>query len=404
MNSATLELVNAPTNSKSVNRGYLEGQLREAGIHAEDPRIASLNKYLESMEPGEPITMDAIENGAAESRALLGKAISNRLVVPRFGAFRSMIEELFHKSKKAEGGAVASYIPQLKRVNPNLFGVSICTIDGQQLSLGDSNAEFCMQSACKAALYCSVLELLGQGLVHRHMGWEPSGRSFNELALNQRNQPHNPMINAGAIMSCALLMPESPMSERFDHLLKMLAGFSGNRRPGFNNSVYLSERETADRNHALAYYMKEVGAFPEGTDLHATLDLYFSACSIETTTRQMAMHAATLANAGVCPLTGSRVIKENTAKNCLSMMYSCGMYDYSGEFAFRVGLPAKSGVSGVVMAVVPNLMGIAVYSPRIDAMGNSVRGVEFLKSLVDTYNMHNYDSLTRTHKIDPRQH
>ena len=167
--------------------------------------------------------------------------------------------------------------------------------------------------------------------------------------------------------------------------------------------MFHSERETADRNFALAHHMRERGAFPEEIEINSTLDYYFAACSTEVTATNMSTIGATLANGGVCPQTGDRVFAEETIKNCLSMMYSCGMYDYSGEFAFKVGIPAKSSVSGVIMAVIPNVLGIAVWSPRLDACGNSVRGVEFLKQMVDRFCFHNYDSLVESKKLDPRR-
>merc|ERR1712110_567443 len=174
-------------------------------------------------------------------------------------------------------------------------------------------------------------------------------------------------------------------------------------RPGYNNSVYHSEKATADRNFALAHFMREMGSFPKNTRIHDTLDFYFQCCSIEVTSRSMATIAATFANSGICPISEKKVFSPETVKNCLSLMYSCGMYDFSGEFAFSVGVPAKSGVSGALMIVIPNVMGISVWSPRIDEMGNSVRGIDFCKELVKKYNFHNYDSLVgQSSKIDPR--
>jgi len=182
---------------------------------------------------------------------------------------------------------------------------------------------------------------------------------------------------------------------------------AGGRRPGFNNAVYLSERQTADRNFALGYSMREAGAFRPGTDLTQTLEFYFQACSIEVDARMLAVAAASLANAGVCPLTEDPVFTPGTVQSCLSMMSSCGMYDFSGEFAFSIGLPAKSGVSGAVMLVIPGLMGICVWSPRLDEHGNSVRGIEFCRKLAAAYNVHVFDSLVtgrgQTAKRDPRR-
>lgn len=241
-------------------------------------------------------------------------------------------------------------------------------------------------------------------MVHRHVGREPSGRSFNELTLNDARLPHNPMINSGAIMCASLIKPNAPLAERFDYVMSVWKALAGNDHVGFDNSVYLSEKDTADRNFALAYFMRENKAFPPDTDLIATLDFYFQCCSITVTARQMAVIAATFANGGICPLTNNRVFSPGTTKNCLSLMYSCGMYDFSGEYAFTVGLPAKSGVSGSLFIVVPGVCGIAIYSPRLDKLGNSVRGVEFSKRLVEAFPFHTYANVVADHQlVDPRR-
>ena len=179
------------------------------------------------------------------------------------------------------------------------------------------------------------------------------------------------MANVGFEGSEALA---DTMADRFDYVLQRWGQAAGGTMPGFSNPTYLSERKTADRNFALGYFMREKGAFPEGTDLVETLEFYFQCCSLELTAEAMSVVAATLANGGVCPLTGERVFQSGTVRKCLSLMSSCGMYDFSGEWAFRVGLPAKSGVSGVIMIVVPNVMGLVCWSPRLDENGNSVRG------------------------------
>ena len=230
-------------------------------------------------------------------------------------------------------------------------------------------------------------------------------QNFNAITLNSKNLPHNPMINAGSMVCASLIRPHQPLADRFDAILSVWQRLCGGVRPGFNSAVYHSEKETADRNFALAYFLKEVGAFPKGTDIHQTLDLYFQCCSIEVTTKTMATLAATFASAGVCPMTGERVLSPASVKNGLSLMLSCGMYNFSGEFAFTVGLPAKSGISGVIMLVVPGVMGITIWSPRLDALGNSVRGVAFCEKLVSRYNFHNFDGVGQaSEKTDPRLH
>jgi len=205
--------------------------------------------------------------------------------------------------------------------------------------------------------------------------------------------PHNPLINAGAIVAASLVQMNATEWDRYTYMMTMWQKLCGGKKPGFANSVYLSESATADRNWCLGYMMKEYDAFPKGTDLKETLEFYFQCCSIEVDCEQMALMAGTLANGGTCPTTGDKVFEPQHVKNCLSLMLSCGMYDYSGEWAFRTGSAAKSGVGGSVFVVVPNRMGICIWSPRLDRNGNSVRGVEFTQELCKRFNFHKYENL-----------
>ncbi len=374
--------------------------LQRQGIQDDDPRIASSLRELRA-QPG-TMTQARCADLFRENFTLVERAIRDDFVIPRFYEFQEEIGEIFESCTGIRGGAVANYIPQLAQVDPEQFAVSVTTVDGQRAAFGDCETPYCVQSSCKPINYAIALEERGEKFVHRHVGREPSGRSFNELALNASGLPHNPMINAGAIMSCSMIRPKAPLADRFVHVMDTWKRLAGGSSPGFNNPVFLSEKATADRNFALAYFMQEKGAFPKRTNLLETLDFYFQACSIEVTARNMSMIAATLANGGVCPVTNDRVFSNDTVKNCLSLMYSCGMYDFSGEFAFTIGLPAKSCVSGALMVVVPQVMGFAIWSPRLDALGNSVRGVAFCRELVKRFSLHNYDSLLNQQtKRDP---
>lgn len=276
-------------------------------------------------------------------------------------------------------------------------------MDGQKFQLGDHTETFALQSVCKAINYPIALHERGEDKVHQHVGREPSGRSYNGLVLNQDDLPHNPMINAGAIMVCSLIKPDQAVDKRLSHVQEIWSRLCANTPVGFDQEVFQSEPMA--RNMALSYYMKEKGAFPEGTDLYRTMEFYIKCCAIEVTTDQLAMAAASLANGGICPTTGDTIFSPDNVRDCLSLMLSCGMYDYSGEFAFLVGLPAKSGVSGAMMVVVPGLMGIALYSPPLDELGNPVRGVEFCKELINEYSLHKFDHITApsNHKKDPRK-
>lgn len=311
--------------------------------------------------------------------------------IPNWEEFSKEVQKIAKDVKRVRSGSVADYIPQLSRVDPNLFAVAICSVDGKRLHIGDSSTRFCMQSTIKPLLYCMALEERGTKVIHRYVGHEPSGAGFNELTLNSRGVPHNPMLNAGAIMTCSLIGKGMKAADRFESVFECLQELAGSSPAGFNNSVFLSERRTADRNYALGYFMREHRAFPPGTHLEDILEFYFQCCSLELNAEGMANVAASLATGGVCPETKKRVFDPSTVKYCLSLMSTCGMYDFSGEFAFRIGLPAKSGVSGAIMIVVPNVMGICVYSPKLDGLGNSVRGIEFCNKLVERFNFHSFD-------------
>ena len=390
---------------KAVAHDDFMNQLARTGILADDPRIQDLlkNFHLDKQVNKNTISQNEF-NDILKQNALVKKSLTDHSVIPDFEAFCQKVTQIFHETKKNTNGKVADYIPQLARVNPEQFAVSICTVDGQRFSLGDSQTNFCLQSSCKPINYCLALEELGAEKVHQHVGREPSGQSFNELTLNSRGLPHNPMINAGAMMSCSLIDRKSNTADRFDKVSKTWEALCGDKAVRFNNATYLSERQTADRNFALAYFMREKNAFPENTNLTETLEFYFQCCSIESCTYDLSVAAATLANAGTNPLSGKSLFTSSTVQNCLSLMLSCGMYDFSGEFAFKIGLPAKSGVSGALMLVIPNLMGISIWSPRLDQVGNTVRGVEFCERLVERFSFHQYDSLVgNSSKINPRQ-
>jgi len=217
------------------------------------------------------------------------------------------------------------------------------------------------------------------------------------------------MVNSGAIMSASILTHlvknEMNMAQKYDYVFEFFKRMAGGEYLGFNNSIFLSERDTADRNFALAYFLRENDCFPPPSpniNIPDILDFYFQTCSLEMTAESESIIASTLANGGTCPITGDKVMKPDSVKNVLSLMLSCGLYNYSGDFAFKVGLPAKSGVSGALVLVVPNVMGICFYSPPLDEMGNTVRGVQFCEQFVKLYNFQKVSAeLITSSQIDP---
>jgi glutaminase len=397
----------APDKNGRISPLEVLSRLERCGLQPDDPRIAGALAALAGGDGSRQLGFAQFKALAQRHSSLIRRAVEGNLAVPDFGALTADVSRMYDELLPVRSGSVADYIPQLRRVDPDQLAIALCTVDGQRFSVGDATTAFCLQSVSKTVSYCLALDEHGTDAVHRHVGREPSGQSFNELALNRNGLPHNPMVNAGAIMTTSLIRPEADIADRFDLVAETWQRLAGGRRPGFNNAVYLSERQTADRNFALGYSMRESRAFRSGTDLVQTLEFYFQACSIEVDAQMLAAAAASLANAGVCPLTEDPVFNPGTVQSCLSLMSSCGLYDFSGEFAFSIGLPAKSGVSGALMLVIPGLMGVCVWSPRLDEHGNSVRGIDFCRKLVAAYNVHVFDSLAtgrgRTSKRDPRR-
>uniref|UniRef100_A0A914W2S0 glutaminase n=1 Tax=Plectus sambesii TaxID=2011161 RepID=A0A914W2S0_9BILA len=399
--------------------GKLLSVLKSFGLREDDPRLRPMTEMIKTIELEQEIqnneTKDPLHWNLNRAQfnscvngclVIISQALGNNLIVPCWHEFCDQMKKIYLKCKPIEDGHVATYIPQLARQDPNKWGVSICTVDGQRVSFGDATTPFCFQSVSKPFSYAILASDIGADAVHSYVGQEPSGRLFNEICLDGNNKPHNPMVNSGAIIVSCLMKSEWNMADRFDYVLSEYKKLAGDGYIGFNNATFLSERDTADRNFALSYFMKESKCFPESKhSIHEDLEFYFQLCSLEGNCESMAVMAATLANGGVCPLTAEKCLANRPCRDVLSLMYSCGMYDYSGQFAFHVGLPAKSGVSGAMIVVIPNLMGICLWSPPLDKMSNSVRGVEFCKEMVARFKFHNYDTLLHSdsRKFDPRK-
>jgi len=303
---------------------------------------------------------------------------------------QSLIDNLHVEYKSLTEGDVATYIPELGRANPEHFGVCVVTADGRVFEAGDCDQPFTIQSISKPLTYGMALEEFGQDRVRQHVDVEPSGDAFNSIELqNGTNRPHNPMVNSGAITVTALLH-ERYGPETFKVVLDRFSVAAG-RPLAMDESVYQSERRTGHRNRAIAHLLLNFGLMPD--DAEAALDVYFRQCSILVTCRDLAAIGATLANMGRNPLTGEGAFDIQCVKSMLSVMFTCGMYDYSGQWAYRVGIPAKSGVAGGVMAVVNRQIGIATYSPRLDSYGNSRRGIEVCMELASRLGLHVFDCL-----------
>jgi glutaminase len=290
-------------------------------------------------------------------------------------------------------GKVADYIPELARVEPDRFGICIATQDGYVYEVGDSRHPFTIQSVSKPLTYGIALETNGEAAVLAKIGVEPSGDAFNAISLRpQTGAPFNPLINAGAIAACGLVAG-STMEEKSARILDAFSRYAG-RTLDVDERVYGSESSTGHRNRAIAWMLRNFAIL--GDDPTPTLEAYFRQCAIRVTCRDLALMGATLANGGVNPVTGARAIAEKYVDNVLAVMATCGMYDFSGEWMYHTGVPAKSGVGGGILAVQPGRLGIGIFSPRLDAQGNSVRGVAVCRELAADLGLHLFDPSQRT--------
>ena len=278
--------------------------------------------------------------------------------------------------KIEDQGQVADYIPELSKVDPNRFGVQLTTIEGNKYAFGDSDVRFSIQSIAKVFSYVLAYSRVKSDLWER-VGVEPSGTAFNSLVQleSDRGIPRNPFINAGAIVICDILVSElqSPKEE----VLTFIRELSGTDSINFNPSVAESEKANGFINMALVNFMKSFGNIQNEID--EVMDLYFHICSIDMSCEELSKSFLFLANNGVVPYTGKRILSPSRTKRANALMQTCGFYDEAGQFTFKVGLPGKSGVGGGIVAVHPQKYCITVWSPRLNTKGNSYKGMLFLE-------------------------
>ncbi|HTW14229.1 MAG TPA: glutaminase [Nocardioides sp.] len=275
-------------------------------------------------------------------------------------------------------GELAAYIPELADADPERFALALATVDGTVYAVGDDEVEFSIQSISKPFAYALALARHGLDAVLAKVGVEPSGDAFNELSLEiGTGRPFNPMINAGALTVHALIDDET--------VLRGFSAFAG-RELEVDEAVFTSELETADRNRAIAFMLRSHGIVE--ADAQQVVEGYTRQCSVLVTVRDLALMAATLANGGVQPVTGQRVVPDEVTRQVMAVMATCGMYDAAGDWFTSVGIPAKSGVAGGLIGALPGQAGLATFSPRLDRHGNSVRGVQVFERLSRDMGMH----------------
>ena len=298
---------------------------------------------------------------------------------------QALLDGLHQRHASDFSGEVASYIPELADADPSLFGICLVTAGGVTYETGDTRHRFTIQSISKPLTFALALEAIGEEGVRQHVDVEPSGDAFNSITLQPGSgRPPNPMVNAGAIATTSLIKPlgfEKPI----DRILNEYSAFAG-RDLDVDQDVFISENRTGHRNRAIAYLMKNAGVIDD--EVEDIVETYFQQCSTLVDCHDLAVMAATLASTGVNPVSHQRVLREDTVQSVLSVMASCGMYDAAGDWLYSVGLPAKSGAAGGLIAVLPGQLGLAIFSPLLDEHGNSVRGVKVCEELSKELHLH----------------
>jgi glutaminase len=304
------------------------------------------------------------------------------------------LEELYQRHLPLhEDGVIGSYTPGSGYHKPKIaepehkrFAICLATTDGEIFCVGDHDRPFALQSISKVFVYGMALETHGRDNVLKRVGVEPSGDAFNSIVFDERNnRPYNPMVNAGALATTDLVEGEDP-AEDLERILGILRRYAGNEDLKVDEDVFALEMGSADRNRATSYLMRSYGMISHAVE--ENLALYLQQCSVCVTSRDLAVMAATLANGGVNPVTQEQALASGYVRDILSVMHTCGMYDSAGQWAYEVGIPAKSGVSGGILAVVPGKLGIGVFSPGLDAYGNSVRGIKVCEEISERLGLH----------------
>jgi glutaminase len=358
-----------------------------------------------------PVSYSRFVELVAPCATIFLKAFNEENVIPDWGSFVADMKTFFEESMADTSGQNAQYIPVLRDADPDRWGVSFCSVDGQRFSLGDSEAKFSLQSVSKPVTYAIGLATEGEEFMEEWIDVEPAGRPFNTQDLDPATQrPFNASLNSGAIMAAGIVASGFPTKttwrEIVDKVVEKWKELCGNGNAiEFSGITFESEKATAYNNFAIAYNLKGRRGLPRDVDLHKMLDVYLGCCSIEITAEALSVAAATLANGGICPITEKEVFPADVVRTVLAETMTCGLYDQAGRFAVEVGLPAKSGVSGALLVMVPGVFGFSTFSPRLNQKGNSVRGIDFCKRLVKCYRLHIFEPYSGNNgvKIDPRK-
>ncbi|XP_029008398.1 glutaminase liver isoform, mitochondrial [Betta splendens] len=377
-----------------VNRFF--ESIWSSGLHRSDPRLRECFFHLRKLQDAEgSVDRSTFHRCVTGFVSLVLKALQGRFVIPDFATFTEETQKLFSRCRQL------SSVQDTERddVVGTKWGVSICTVDGQRLSLGDWAGPVVLGELSWPLVYGVAVDLLGSDLVHRYVGMEEFSRHQSPFSLSKAGIPHSPLTETGAVVAASLLQLGGRMcaeEEKFDSLLNVIRRLCNKEHVSLNGT---SSRSALSRLHALSFYLQERKCFPEKVDVTAAVDLLLQCCSAEVSCECGAAMAASLANGGLCPLSGDQVLSPASTRSMLSMMQVAGLKDYSSAFHYKASVPAVSSSHGSLLAVVPGVLGLMAFSPELDACGNPWRAVHFCQELVSVFQLHMFDIRTPFRQI-----
>lgn len=379
-----------------VNTNHFFEPMWTSGIQRTDPRIKDCYILMRKLQDSDgTVDRNTFQRCVTGFVSFILKALQGRFVIPDFFTFTEETQKLFVKCKQL------SSVKQEKDAGGEEFGkwgVSVCTVDGQRLSLGDWSEPCILGEISWPLVYSLAVDQLGSDCVHRYVGIEEFSKFDSPFTLTKQGVPHSPLTETGALICTSLLQlterPGPEDEEKYESILNVIRRSCNKEHANLNCTSHQNLRKDSIRLHALSFYLQEMKCFPESVDINATLDLMLQCSSTEVTCESGAAMAATFANGGLCPLSGDQVLSPTAVRNTLSMMQVAGMNDYSRIFHFKTSVPAKSSRSGAVFTVVPGVLGLMAWSPDLDAFGNSWKAVHFCEELVSSFQLHSFDIRT----------
>jgi glutaminase len=383
-----IELDGEPDNLKERFKKVFTNQ----GFHLDDPRIKGIIDTIDSLDKDTDLNFETFKELVTPISTFFRNIIQNQVSIPYIESFREETQEIFNKYEGQDlGGSIDSFLAETSDIKEDVWAASICTVEGQRVDFGDVNQTVPLEQISSVISYLIAMEQHGQESLSQLIGTEPSGKAFDNLELKD-GVPHNPLISSGNLLCCSLINQEETIDRKYENYETIVKKLIGSKPVSFDNALYLNKKDNAHKNYCLLYMLQESGTIPAKTDVKQVMNFFTQTSSIEIKVSDYATLAASLANGGICPLTYEKVFSDSEAvKGTLSQMLCCGMNTFSGKWAFDVGLPAKSATTGTIILIVPNKMGIAVWSPKLNHEGNSIKGQKFLVDLIDNFGYNDID-------------